>query len=67
MSSPLSDVQGLTGFLVEKLHQKNIDTVFQFEAIRDPSSTLRGIEGIGKKRTTRIMTSIQSHIEEFLT
>lgn len=67
MNAPLSDVQGLTDFLVERLETKEVRTVFEFETLHDPSNDLRSISGIGKGRTTRIITAIRSHIEEYLT
>ena len=66
MNAPLGDVQGLTDFLVGRLATKNVNTVYEFETLPDQSSELRSIAGIGKGRTTRIITAIHAHIDEYL-
>jgi hypothetical protein len=66
MNAPLSEVQGLTEFLVERLNSKNMKTVFDIETLPEPSSDLRNIDKIGRGRTTRIISAVKSHIDEYL-
>lgn len=66
MSINIGTVPNLTGYQIEQMRGRRIETIGDLLAIQDPGTELRRIPYIGPTRADRIISALEAYVDEFL-
>ncbi len=66
MALSFAEVPGITEWARARLHENHMEVLGDIIALQDPGTELRKIRWVGERRAQRIVSAVESYVDEFL-